>query len=422
VRRTPRGLASITFALLSLSALAAHRNATPTPLPSPAGPPLPVGAVDVPAAACSATTDSAAALESFLAQVQNGSTVTLPADARCMVSLTVNLGYPPPGQTTRNNVVYDLNGATIFRTTEPACTPNRDCNGPVVALDGVDHVTLENGTIGGGGPATDLPTYNPANEHDSGLRLHGDSEITVTGMTIQNIAGDCIDLDVNAFFHNRPDTNIWIGSKPDQPFVCSGAGRQGISANAVDGLTIQGATVDRIAHSAIDLEPRKNGYLRNITVSGNRLGAAGVSEIAAHGASTVTSDVAITDNVQTGASPLFISAGNKSQRGPMTVTGNHLLSPAYVVHFAGSASGNTLTGPTGGCMFQIDGSGRFTASGNTFPTGVRESCVVAAGTALHASSNGMVVRIISIGGLVAATALAVWFVRRRRHARAPDTQ
>ncbi|MEA2522350.1 MAG: hypothetical protein QOI81_1996, partial [Actinomycetota bacterium] len=107
----------------------------------------------------------------------------------------------------------------------------------------------------------------------------------------------------------------------------------------------------------------------------------------------------------------------KSQRGPMTVTGNHLLSPAYVVHFAGSASGNTLTGPTSGCMFQIDGSGRFTASGNTFPAGVRESCVVAAGTALHASSKRIVVRILAIGGLVAAAALAMWFVRRRRHSK-----
>jgi hypothetical protein len=408
-------LPPIAFALLSLSALAAHRNPTPTPLPSPAGPPLPAGSVDVPPEACSPTTDSAPALESFLAQVQNGSHVTFPAGARCMVMLTVNLGYPPPGQTMRSDVVYDLNGSTIFRTAEPACTPNRDCNGPVVALDGVDRVTLENGTISGGGPATGTPTYNPANEHDSGLRLHGDSEITVTGMTIQNIAGDCIDLDVNAFSHNTPDTNIWIGSKPNQPFVCSGAGRQGISANAVDGLTIQGATVDRIAHSAIDLEPRKNGYLRNITVTGNRLGAAGVSEIAAHGASTVTSDIAITDNVQTGASPLFISAGNKSQRGPMTVTGNRFLSPAYIVHFAGSASGNTLTGPTSGCMFQIDGSGRFTASGNTFPTGVRESCVVAAGTALHGSSKRTVVLVLEvIGGLVVAGALVMWFFRRRR--------
>ncbi|MEP7060150.1 MAG: hypothetical protein ABI828_05410, partial [Actinomycetota bacterium] len=114
---------------------------------------------------------------------------------------------------------------------------------------------MQNGTISGGGQTTDVPTYNSANEHDGGLRLHGDSAITVTGMTIQNIAGDCIDVDVNAFSHNSPATDIWIGSKPDQPFLCSGAGRQGISANAVDGLTIQNATIDRIAHSAIDLEP-----------------------------------------------------------------------------------------------------------------------------------------------------------------------
>jgi hypothetical protein len=408
------------FALVSLLALAAHR-ASPTPTPSPAGPPLPAGPVNVPPEDCSATTDSAPALESFLAQVQNGSQVTFPAGAQCMVALTVNLGYPPPGQTQRSDVTYDLNGATIFRTTEPACTPNRDCNGPVISLDGVDNVTLENGIISGGGPATEMPTYDAANEHDSGLRLHGDSNVTVTGLTIRNIAGDCVDVDLNSFAGNAPAADIWIGSKPDQPFVCSGAGRQGISANAVDGLTIQGATIERIAHSAIDLEPRKHGYLRNITVTGNHLGDAGISDIAAHGASTETTDVVISDNVQTGTSPLFISAGNKSQRGPMTVTDNRFISPAYIVHFFGSASGNTLTDSPGDCMFEIDGSGRFEVSGNTFPTGVEESCVVAAGTALHGSGNRRVIVALAVAGVVAVTGIGVAVVRRRRRTHAPPS-
>jgi hypothetical protein len=375
--------------------------------------------VNVPAEDCSATTDSAPALESFLAQVQNGSQVTFPAGAQCMVALTVNLGFPPPGQTQRSDVIYDLNGATIFRTTEPACTPNRDCNGPVVSLDGVNNVTIQNGVISGGGPTSGMPTYDAANEHDSGLRLHGDANVTVTGLTISNIAGDCIDVDLNSFAGNTPDTDIWIGSKPGQPFVCSGAGRQGISANAVDGLTIQGATIERIAHSAVDLEPRKHGYLRNITVTGNHLGDAGISDIAAHGSSTETSDVVISDNVQTGSSPLFISAGNKSQRGPMTVTGNRFLSPAYIVHFFGSASGNTLSDSPGDCMFQIDGSGRFTVSGNTFPAGVRESCVVAAGTALHGSGSRAVIIALAGGGVLVIARVGALLMRRRRRAEPP---
>jgi hypothetical protein len=149
-------------------------------------------------------------------------------------------------------------------------------------------------------------------------------------------------------------------------------------------------------------------------VTGNHLGDAGISDIAAHGSSTETKDVVITDNVQTGTSPLFISAGNKSQRGPMTVTGNRFISPAYIVHFFGNASGNTLTDSPGDCMFEIDGSGRFEVSGNTFPAGVRESCVVAAGTALHGSGGHTVVVALAIAGIVAVIGTAVVVVRRRR--------
>jgi hypothetical protein len=105
----------------------------------------------------------------------------------------------------------------------------------------------------------------------------------------------------------------------------------------------------------------------------------------------------------------------------MTVTDNRFISPAYIVHFFGSASGNTLTDSPGDCMFEIDGSGRFEVSGNTFPTGVRESCIVAAGTALHGSGNRGVVVALAVAGVVAVTGIGVAVVRRRRRTHAPPS-
>src|SRR5260221_3202732 len=109
----------------------------------------------------------------------------------------LNLSIPPTGQTQRSSTVFDLQGATIFRTTEPAACEKPGCNAPIVDLERVKDVTIQNGIIRGGvpSPAEGPPAYDPAIEHDHGIAVHGDDGVVLTGLTIENVGGDCVDVD-----------------------------------------------------------------------------------------------------------------------------------------------------------------------------------------------------------------------------------
>src|SRR2546423_5027816 len=162
-------------------------------------------AVDVPASVCSESGDSAPAIQAFLATVPNGSTVTFPAGVRCMVATSLDLGIAPTGQQQRADTVYDLNGSTIFRTTEPAACDKPGCNAPLVDLERVQGVSVRDGTIQGGvaPPVEGPPAYDPAIEHDHGIAAHGDSGVTLTGLTIREIGGDCADVDESSITHTH---------------------------------------------------------------------------------------------------------------------------------------------------------------------------------------------------------------------------
>jgi hypothetical protein len=362
-------------------------------------------AVAVPASACSETADSAPAIQAFLATVPNGSTVTFPAGARCMVATSLDLGIAPTGQPQRADTVYDLNGATIFRTTEPAACDKPGCNAPLVDLQGVQRVSLRDGTIQGGvaPPADGPPAYNPAIEHDHGIAVHGDTGVTLTGLTIRDTGGDCVDVDEDSTTH-APSTDITIAGSATAPFTCAQGARQGISANDVDGLSITGVTFELISHSGVDLEPHKNGYIKSVEIRACRFGWVGGYAISGHGSGEVWSDVTIAGNVQTDPSHPglgFLRAGNKFVRGPITVTGNTIAASAQVTNTSGTGSGNIVaTGAEVSCLFELDDSGRFHVTGNTVPTGAKQSCIVI--HVVAASRSPWV-----LGGLAAAATVAV---------------
>jgi hypothetical protein len=373
-------------------------------------------AVDVPASACSATVDSAPAIQAFLATVPNGSTVTFPAGARCMVATSLDLGIAPTGQPQRADTVYDLNGSTIFRTTEPAACDKPGCNAPLVDLERVQHVSMEDGTIQGGvtPPVEGPPAYDPAIEHDHGIAVHGDTGVTLTGLTIRDIGGDCVDVDEDSTTHT-PSTDITIAGSATTPFTCAQGARQGISANDVDGLSITGVTFDLLSHSGVDLEPHKHGYIKNVEIRACRFGWVGGYAISGHGSGAVWSDVTIAGNVQTDPSHPglgFLRAGNKFVRGPLTVTGNVMAASAQVTNTGGTGSGNSVAaGAHVSCLFELDDSERFHVEGNTVPAGAKQACIVK--HVVAASRHPWILGGLATAGVVAA-GLAFVLVRRRR--------
>ena len=384
------------------------------------------GQYDVPAAACTADGDSAPAIEEFLATVPNESVVTFPRDAMCRVERTVDLGVPPAGASQRTDTTYDLRGATIFREVEPSCQHIDDCNGPIVAINLVNAVTLQGGSVKGGLDVDGLPQFDATREHDHGIAVHGSVDVTLFGLHVSNVSGDCVDVDKQK---KDVSANVRVIGTPGAPFTCEITGRQGVSANAVTGLRVQGVTFDRIASTGVDLEPRRHGYIDTALVKENRFGWMGYYAIAGIGASETWKRIAIEDNVQTDADHVgeaFLRAGNSFDRGPLEVSGNRIRNRIQVNHILGTASGNTLVAGPGGprCMFELFNDPPFeVASSNRHPAGVQLTCalegkIAAGGIERKARKLLKLLIPVAVVLLVVVVALAVWF--RRRRSRAPS--
>lgn len=330
--------------------------------------------VAVPTEACSPTSDSAPALESFLAGVPNGSTVVFPSGGSCMVALKLDLGVPPSGASQRADTVYELNGATIFRTVEPSCSKPRFCNAPLIKLAKVSNVTLRGGTIHGAYDPGPTPKYDSTRAQNHGVAIQGSSGVTLSALTIRNMGGDCVDVDRYA---KVPSTAVAFTGTADAPTTCRSVGRQGISANAIDGMTVSGVTFHLIGRSAVDIEPRLSWHAKNVWIVGNSLGWAVNYGVAGVGSSEVWENVVVDGNVQTNASGFgFMWVGNKYQRGPITVTDNQVMDSLRISHTSGLVTGNIMTANPDNvtCMIDIVEPADIEVSGNSPQPGVVERC------------------------------------------------
>jgi hypothetical protein len=342
----------------------------------PAGPyPGERAPVALPAPACSEVADSAPAIEAFLETVPNGSRVVFPAGARCRIDRSVSLSVPEAGAEEgstdefRAGMVYDLNGATLFRPAEPSCPSLRDCNGPIVALTLVWDVRLVGGSIVGG--AETSPVFDPTREHDHGVAVHGASGVVLEDLTIERVAGDCVDVD-----RRKRTSSLRIAFVRS---TCRDAGRQGISANEVEGLRVEEVRFERIEASAVDLEARRNGFIRDAMVQGNEFVEVGHAAVAGVGASPVLEDVTIRGNRQLDDHGLhFLFIGNGEDRGPLTVQANEVMLPSQVKHMSGSAAGTVMRGdmPLTPCLFVLINAPGFVVQRNEPGSGLSEACTI----------------------------------------------
>ena len=100
-------------------------------------------------------------------------------------------------------------------------------------------------------------------EWGMGIRMHGASDVTVTGLTVADCWGDCI-------YIGGGSKNIKINR-----CVLKGSRRQGVSITKAEDVTIQGCIIADISGTmpqyAIDIEPNKqcvvdNVLIKNVTV------------------------------------------------------------------------------------------------------------------------------------------------------------
>ncbi len=308
----------------------------PTPVPTPKPTPKPTppagNVYTVPASIdSSGGSDVTTALNSFIASVPNGSTISFKANGRYRSEGILSV-------VSRSNLTFDGNGATIYATSNTSAN-RRNWN--VKSSSGI---TFEQMTVQGANP--NPGTYDPNHEFEHGFWIDGSSGIEISHVTMTRNRGDCVYLS-DAGGALPWSSNIWIHDS-----TCTGNGRMGIAIVAARHVTIEHNMFSSIAYQVFDLEPNKQfpaqgssyvtirnntihgplkdylvgadgwGPIDHLTVSGNEVigGTLRITVRPMAGSGYRRAAIVITDNTATASSsgPLMYFAANDG----LTVTGN----------------------------------------------------------------------------------------------------
>lgn len=315
--------------------------------------------------------DTAPAIEEFIARSGDVSTISFPPEATCRIAVSLDLS-------SRDGVTYDLAGAVLERTSAPPCEVRRTCDVALVLLQGVQDVTLRNGSLLGGMVRGDEPDYDPSRSKYHAIQLRSSIGVTLEDLVIRDHYADCVDVDGTQV--DGPSRDVVI-----RDVQCDGAGRQGISAGHVDGLLIEQVEFDWIARSAVDLEPGGSKAIRNVTIRESVFHWVTNFVLAGVGGSPIWENVTLEDNVMLGCSEMrgeggcygkgFVFVGNSFERGPLIVTGNQVINASTVKHTSGTFADNTMVeNPKDlSCFVKVIEAEDFEVSGNDAP-GLEEFC------------------------------------------------
>jgi hypothetical protein len=137
----------------------------------------------------------------------------------------------------RNNLTVDGNGAFIQGAVG-------DGHQPVFRLQGGTNISFLELTLDGA--YTNPGVHDTAVQWSHGIESLGTAGVSVDGLTIRNVAGDCVYAGLGAQRSSAVRVN---------GVLCDGTGRNGVSAVAVNDLLVTGGTYDRIGFIAFDVEP-----------------------------------------------------------------------------------------------------------------------------------------------------------------------
>jgi len=239
------------------------------------------------------------------------------------------------------NVVFDGNGATfrqVAPTTEPmvlsagvdpyagsSFSPFAvDLTLPIAPIiwyfDGGSDITLENMTIEGPN-AGQGSTSGGGTMVDSGVELDGVQRALIRNDTIEHVDGDFVTLtgllDAPSANWDYPTTDV---SVIDSTFTISG--RQGITPEYVDRVSITHNTFDNVAATAIDMESDiVGGCSCNVSVTQNTFSAMAPFLVAAITGSSVT-NFAFTDNTLTRGAQMKVELAPALPSSGITIADN----------------------------------------------------------------------------------------------------
>jgi hypothetical protein len=262
--------------------------------------------------------------------------------------------------TNRSNVTIDGNGATVQGEVG-------DGHRPVFRLTGGSSISFQELTLDGGYPNPGV--HDPTVQWSHGIEILGTNGVVVNGLTIRNVAGDCV------YAGKNESGNVRSAAVRVNGGSCIGTGRNGVSAVAVNDLRVQGGTYSQIGYVPFDAEPNPTV---NSGVNGAVFDGATVGDYAGPVALGVVGDGPV-DNITfsnlnvTAARGAVARVGTVAprRRANITYTGITASNPTYTPDAIGvqRTDGVTVTGNTipngGGVMLVCTDVTSLTFTGNT---------------------------------------------------------
>jgi hypothetical protein len=241
-------------------------------------------------------------LNRVLANLPDGSTLTLPHDARYRIEGTVAIAG-------KRNITVEGNGALTFVTEQGR--PNRSH----WLVRNSDDIVIRNLTVRGphasGGIAGDA--YVPELEAQHGIRVEGVSGLELDHVEVTDVYGDFV------YLGRDQDTRDWTEHVSIHDGVFARNGRQGIAITAARHVTIERNEISETRRSTIDLEPNvASAGAEDIVIRDNEIGAGRLLFVAIGKSKGSIDDITIDGN--TLHRPLSILVEGTEGRRPSDIT------------------------------------------------------------------------------------------------------
>jgi hypothetical protein len=263
-------------------------SAPPPPPPAPPAPPPPPpppsSAGNLPSSIdATGATDVSSALIAFIASRPNGATISFKSTGKYRIDKAIKFGG-------RANLTLSGNGATIVGhggTTEASSIfwlgPKADSG-----------ITIENFKLVGNNPTPGV--FHSGQEGAHAILVDGGSNITLRGLTVSGVWGDCLKV------------ATWASGVTFRDSTCLSVGRSGVSVTAGRNVIVQRVSFVKNGYCVFNVEPNTSSDgASNIQFLSNTAGTWTNSFFSGDGAAGSTvNGITISGNTVTGGTLLTV--------------------------------------------------------------------------------------------------------------------
>ena len=257
---------------------------TPKPTPKPTAPPS--NAVNVPSSIdATGSKDVSSALQSFINDAANGSTIVFKAGGTYRLGKTVRISG-------KRNITLEGNGARLNLTG----TSGSDSKG--LQVQSSSGTTIRNLTMVGNNSEAGTSDACCSLESQHAIAVSGATDTLIEKVDIRRVWGDCV------YINATSPGAAWSDGVTFRDSTCRLTGRHGVGLIRGSNIRVVNNVFDEIGFMVIDIEPgASDAGARDVVIRGNDIGSYGLGDqynawlLAACGKpGAVIRDVTLTDN------------------------------------------------------------------------------------------------------------------------------